>query len=229
MKEQRIIRSRILNQPMHSAQNILLRRLAHRVLQIIRQDDHVLTLIPKVLKQVRRHVLDVVDAPAQLPALPEVVDPDQQRLAPPRAVRVLEVVVLRRAVAKSLGSAGGRGGRLVVTVHVGVGVDRWETWGRGGHLLAGISRNFSRRDARTWSAIVGAVRRDTVVSAVLLGRWLEVLVRFIAPVASWEVLSYLLLVAAAVVLLWRRGLLVAAILLLLGSGVAVLWLSGEEC
>lgn len=62
MKEQRIIRSRILNQPMHRPQNILLRRLAHRVLQIVRQDYHVLALIPKVLKQVRRHVLDVVDA-----------------------------------------------------------------------------------------------------------------------------------------------------------------------
>lgn len=131
MKEQRIIRPRILNQPMHRPQDILLRRLAHRVLQIVRQDHHVLALIPKVLKQVRRHVLDVVDAPAQLPALPEVVNPDQQRLAPPGAVRVLEVVVLRRAVAEALRGAWGGCWGLVVAVHVGVGVGGGDTWGRG--------------------------------------------------------------------------------------------------
>lgn len=82
---------------------------------------------------------------------------------------------------------------------------------------------------RTWSAILGAVQRDSVVSAVLLGRRLG-LVRFIAPVTSEEAFIYLLLlVATAIVLLRRRGLLVAAaILLLLGSGVAVLWLSGRD-
>ena len=131
MKEQRIIRPRILNQPMHRPQNILLRRLAHRILQIIRQNHHILPLIPKVLKQVTRHVLDVVDAPAQLAPLPEIVDPDQQRLATARAVRVLEVVVLRRAGAETLRRAGRGRGSLVVAVHVGVGVYGWDTWGRG--------------------------------------------------------------------------------------------------
>ena len=123
---------------MHRPQNILLRRLAHRILQIIRQDHHILSLIPEILKQVTRHVLDIVDAPAQLPALPEIVDPDQQRLATPGAVRVLEVVVLGRAVAEALRGAGGGRGGLVVAVHVGVGVDGWETWRRGGWLASCI-------------------------------------------------------------------------------------------
>lgn len=79
---------------------------------------------------------------------------------------------------------------------------------------------------RTWSAILGAVQRDSVVSAVLLGRRLSSCQIHRAGHIGGSSIYLLLLVATAVLLL-RRGLLVAAaILLLLGSAVAVLWLSG---
>jgi hypothetical protein len=102
MKKQRIIRPRILNQPMHRAQYIRLGRLTHRVLLIVCQNDHILTLVPEVLVQVGRHVLDVVDAAAQLALLVEVVDADEQGLATAGAERVLEGVVAGRAVAEGL-------------------------------------------------------------------------------------------------------------------------------
>jgi hypothetical protein len=127
VEEERVIGSRVLDEPMHGAQDILFRRLAHGVLQVVGEDDHVLALVAEVLEQVRRHVLDVVDAAPQLPALPKVVDPDQQRLAPARAVRVLEGVVLRRSLAEALRRARGWWGGLVVPVHVGVRVGSRDT------------------------------------------------------------------------------------------------------
>ena len=120
VKEERIIRPCVLDKPVHGAQDILLGRLAHRVLQVVGQDDHILALVAEVLVQVRRHVLDVVDAAPQLSALPEVVDPDQQRLAATRAVRVLEGVVRRRG-REALRRAGRRGGVAVAGMAVRVG------------------------------------------------------------------------------------------------------------
>lgn len=59
---------------MHGTQDVLFRRLAHGVLLIIGQDNHVLPFVAKVLDQVARHVLYIVDASAKLPSLSEVVD-----------------------------------------------------------------------------------------------------------------------------------------------------------
>ena len=125
VEEERVIGSRVLDEPVHGAEDILLRRLAHRVLQVVGEDDHVLALVAKVLKQVRRHVLDVVDATPQLPALPEVVDPDQQRLAPARAVRVLEGIALWCSVPEALRCAGWRWRGLVVPVRICVRLGSW--------------------------------------------------------------------------------------------------------
>jgi hypothetical protein len=87
---------------MHSSQDVLLRRLAHGVLLVVRQDDHVLSLVPKVLDQVRRHVPDVVDASSELTALTKVINADQKGFPPARASRVLKGIGMRGAGAERL-------------------------------------------------------------------------------------------------------------------------------
>lgn len=77
MKEQGIVWPSILDQPVHRAENVLLCRLTHGILLVVCQDDHVLPLVSKILRQVCCHVADVVDAPTKLPALAKVVDSDQ--------------------------------------------------------------------------------------------------------------------------------------------------------
>lgn len=106
---------------MHGSQYVLLRGLAHWVLLVVGEDDHVLALVAKLLDQVGRHVPDVVDAPPQLASLAKVVDADQQGLPPAVALRVLEGVALGMAIAEGLG---GRG-RLGRVVRVGVW---WLSW-----------------------------------------------------------------------------------------------------
>lgn len=61
VEEQRVIRPGVLNEPMHCSQDILFRRLTHRVLLVVRQDHHVLSLITKVAVQISRHVLNIID------------------------------------------------------------------------------------------------------------------------------------------------------------------------
>lgn len=100
MEEQRIVGLRILDQPMHSAQNIRLGRLAHGVLLIIGKEDHVFTGIAEVLVQVCGHVLDIVDTSTQLALLAEIVDSNQERLALTSTARVLEAISLRGTVTK---------------------------------------------------------------------------------------------------------------------------------
>lgn len=53
MEEQRIIGLCILDKPVHGAQNIRLGRLAHGVLLIIGEEDHVFAGIAEILVQVR--------------------------------------------------------------------------------------------------------------------------------------------------------------------------------
>lgn len=77
MEEERIIGLRILDQPVHGAEDIRLGRLAHGVLLVIGQDHHILAGVAEVLVQVGGHVLDVVDTSAQLTFLTEIVDSDQ--------------------------------------------------------------------------------------------------------------------------------------------------------
>ena len=79
---------------MHSAQNVRFGRLAHRILLIIRQDDHILSRVSEILVEVTAHIFDVVDTSSQLTTLPEVIDADQERFSPSRAVTVLKTVAL---------------------------------------------------------------------------------------------------------------------------------------
>ena len=85
MEEQRVIGLSVLDQPVHGPKNVGLSRLAHGILLIISQKNHVLTGITKVLVQIGGHVLDIVDTSAQLALLTKVIDSNQKRLSLARA------------------------------------------------------------------------------------------------------------------------------------------------
>ena len=108
MEEQRVIGTRILDQPVHSPKNVCLGRLAHWVLLVIGQEHHVLASIAEVLVQVGRHVLDIVDTSAQLTFLAEVIDTNQQGLSLACTAGVLKVIALGSAVTEGDGIAGRR-------------------------------------------------------------------------------------------------------------------------
>lgn len=116
MEEERVVRTGVFDQPVHGPQYILLCGLAHGVLLIVGENDHVLAFVAKLLDQVGRHVPDVVDAPPQLAALAKIVDADQQGLPPAVALRILEGVSLGVAIAEGLR----RRGRLGRVVGVGI-------------------------------------------------------------------------------------------------------------
>lgn len=110
VEEERVVGPGILDQPVHGTEDVLLRGLAHGVLLVVGENDHVFPLIAKMLHQVGRHVSDIVDAPSQLAALAKVVDADEQRFSPAGAVGVSKRVALRCAVAEALRPVGrGRG------------------------------------------------------------------------------------------------------------------------
>lgn len=98
VEEKRVVRPGVLHQPVHGSQYVRLCRLAHRVVLVIRQAHHVLSLVAEVSIQVGGHVLHVVDAPSQLAALAEIVDSNQESLSSTGAVGVLEGVPAGRAV-----------------------------------------------------------------------------------------------------------------------------------
>lgn len=102
VKEQRVVWPSVLDQPMHSPKNVLLRRLAHGILLVVCKNHHVFPPVSEVLYKVRGHVLDIVDTSSELPALAEVVDADEKGLPTPCTLRILERVPLRCTVAKML-------------------------------------------------------------------------------------------------------------------------------
>ena len=110
MEEEGVIRLRIFDQPVHRTEDIRLGWLAHGVLLVVGQEDHVFAGISKILIQIRRHVLNVVDTAAQLTLLPKIVDTNQQRLPLTRTPRVLEAIALRSAISeRDRGSRRGSG------------------------------------------------------------------------------------------------------------------------
>ena len=120
MEEQRIIRSGILDQPVHGAEDVLFRRLAHRVLLIVGEKNHILSGVPKVRVEIGRHVLDIVDTTSELTSLTKVVYADEKRFASTRAVGVLEAIPLRSTTAKTLHALGRRRRSIVVSGAVGI-------------------------------------------------------------------------------------------------------------
>lgn len=108
MEKEGVIGLSALDKPVHSTEDVLLSRLAHLVLLVISEYDHVFSPIAKVLNQVRRHVAHVVDTSAQLTALTKVVDANQERFPAAGAVRVPEGVVCGGALAELLRAGWGR-------------------------------------------------------------------------------------------------------------------------
>lgn len=105
---------------MHRPQDIRFRRLTHGILLVVGKDNHVLPRIAKVLVQVCRHVLHIVDAATELTLLAEVVDSDQEGLSLPGAARVLEIIALRGTVTECDGSTWRRRGSTMAALMVGV-------------------------------------------------------------------------------------------------------------
>ena len=118
MEKERVIRACFFNKPMHSSEDVLLRRLAHWVLLIVCKNDHILPFVAKILDEIARHVSDIVNATSELSALSEVVDADQERFTPTRTLRVLKGVILRGAISEMLGRLRGRWRSLMVPVNV---------------------------------------------------------------------------------------------------------------
>ena len=105
---------------MHRSQYVLLCRLAHGILLIIGQDDHVLSCIAEIAIKVGRHVLHIVDASSQLSSLSEVIDANQQSLPSSGTIGVLEIVSLRSAVAEPLHALRGWRRRVGIPVDIGI-------------------------------------------------------------------------------------------------------------
>lgn len=131
VKEQRIVGLGILDQPVHGTQEIGLGRLAHWILLVIGQEDHVFALVAVVLVEVVAHVLNIIDAPTQLSTLPKVVDSNEQSLAAAGAIGVLERVARGSTCAKRLGLLWRRrrSVRLTAIVVWGYGTLATENWG----------------------------------------------------------------------------------------------------
>jgi hypothetical protein len=91
---------------MHGSQDILLGRLAHRVLLVVGKNNHILSLITEMLGEVCSHVADIVDTAAELTALAKVVDSNEQSFPPASASRVSEVITGGCAVTELLGCRG---------------------------------------------------------------------------------------------------------------------------
>lgn len=155
---------------MHSPQDVLLGRLAHGVLLVVGEQDHVLPLVSKVLNQVRGHVAHVIDAASQLAALAEVVDANEQGLPAPIALRVLESIVGGGAGAKVLwGGWGWARSMAVIRVRVRcVCVASILLEGGPMSQRAGSGVLLDGEEMLTWTAVLALGRR---VVAVLLRWW----------------------------------------------------------
>jgi hypothetical protein len=138
---------------MHGTQDVLFRRLAHGILLIVRQDNHVLAFVAEVLDQVARHVLHIVDASAKLPSLAEVIDANQQRFPTSGTVTILKRISLGSSMAEALWSDRRRGRGLV-------GVRCYM-----GHVT--VSRRSSRNQiSLPWRRTYGVCRSGSVAAVV---------------------------------------------------------------
>jgi hypothetical protein len=77
VKKQRVIWSRVLNQPVHRSEYVRFGGLAHGAVLVVGQGHHILSFVSKVAVQIRAHVLDIVDAATELASLSKIVDTDQ--------------------------------------------------------------------------------------------------------------------------------------------------------
>lgn len=122
MEEERIIRSRVFDQPVHRTKYVLLRRLTHRILLVISQDDHIFPLVVEIVIEIRRHVPNIIDTASQLSPLTKVVDSNQKGLAFAIARGILKRVFRRRSATELLHALGRRRRGIRVAMHIGVRV-----------------------------------------------------------------------------------------------------------
>ncbi len=78
---------------MHGPQNVLFCGLAHWVLLVVGENNHVFALVVEVLDEVAGHVPNIIDAASELAALAEVVDADKQGFPPASTGAVFEGVI----------------------------------------------------------------------------------------------------------------------------------------
>lgn len=170
MEEKRIIRLSILDEPVHGTKNVCLCRLAHRVLLIIREKNHIFTGISKVLVEVCRHVLNIIDTSSQLALLTEIVNSNQQCLSLSRTTRVLEVVTLRGAMTERDRSRGRS--RWATTATLGRVVVCYEAniCQRKSYKSSSSSSVNQERGMRTWRATLLVHGRTTWWSLLISGR-----------------------------------------------------------
>ena len=136
---------------MHGSQDILLGGLAHRILLIIGQNDHVLSLVAEVLCQVSRHVSDVVNTTSELTALAKVVDADKKSFPAPGTVGIPEGIALRRTRTKMDGFIRRRGRHIGLPRVVGIGghscgISQRQIWGKARFRLRRLSYDIPGRE-----------------------------------------------------------------------------------
>jgi len=95
---------------------------------IICQDHHILPLVTKVFVQVIAHVLDIVDAAAELTSLAEIIDTNEQGFPSTSALRILKIVARRSAVTELLSLLGWWTGCIMVALDVCVLGYGWKGW-----------------------------------------------------------------------------------------------------
>lgn len=108
MKEESIVGLGVLDQPAESADDVFASGNHDRILLVISQDDHVLSLVVVALHQEGRDVVYIVDTSTQLAFLAKIVDTDEKRLATTGTSGVLESVAFGGTVAELLRNIGGR-------------------------------------------------------------------------------------------------------------------------
>ena len=167
MKEERVVRPSILDEPMHGAQDVLFCRLAHWILLVVGEDDHILTFVAEVFDEVGRHVPNIVDTASELSTLAKVVDADEEGFPPSGAKGVLERVVLGGAVAEVLRRGRGWRGSAVVSMHVRIRVRRRHICN---FVMSWVQMKRPAELLLTRSAVLALGRG--VVAAILLRWWL---------------------------------------------------------
>lgn len=103
---------------MHGPEEILFRRLAHRVLLVVGQDDHIFSFIAKVFGEIGGHIPRIVNTAAQLSSLAKIVYAYKKRFSPTGAITVLESVVCGSSMSKMLRAGGRRRRRTIIAMVV---------------------------------------------------------------------------------------------------------------
>lgn len=102
MKEQGVIWLSILNQPLHSPDDVGLGGLTNGILLIVGQGHHILRSVSVSFRQKPRHIVDIVDTALELVFAAKVIDANQKRLSFSGTVGVLKRVLVGCAMAEAL-------------------------------------------------------------------------------------------------------------------------------